>query len=62
MEKLVGEVSKLYIEYKSSPRVLDKLAYYITTQLPSLLEKYNTQENQRLYVEKESRCGFIIVY
>ena len=53
MEKLVSEVSKLYNEYANETKVLDKMTYYITKQLPSLLEKYNNQEKKRVYVEKE---------
>ena len=55
MEKLVSEVSKLYNEYANETKVLDKMTYYITKQLPSLLEKYNNQEKKRVYVEKEKQ-------
>ena len=55
MENLVSKIYELHNQYEKSEKVLGKLNYYIHTQLPSLLEKYNEKENKRLYVEKEKK-------
>ena len=55
MENLVSKIYELHNKYEKSEKVLGKLNYYIHTQLPSLLEKYNEKEKKRLYVEKEKK-------
>ena len=54
MESLLVKITSLYEMYKTSPNTISKLDYYINTQLPSLLHKYNEQEKKRLFLEKES--------
>ena len=54
MEESLVKITSLYEKYRSSPNTISKLQYYLNTQLPSLLDKYNEQEKRRLFLEKES--------
>ena len=54
MEGSLVKITSLYEMYKSSSGTITKLEYYINTQLPSLLEKFNVQERKLLFLEKES--------
>ena len=54
MENSIVKITSLYEMYKTSPNTISKLEYYINSQLPSLLHKYNEQEKRRLFLEKES--------
>ena len=54
MENSLVKITNLYQLYKSSPSTITKLEYYINTQLPSLLYKFNEQEMKQLFLEKES--------
>ena len=55
MENSLVKLTSLYEKYKNSPNTISKLEYYVTTQLPSLLEKYYEHEKRRLFLEKESQ-------
>lgn len=55
MEKLIVKITQLYDKHKSSTKTLEKLSYYIDKQLPALLDKYNAQEKQLIFLEKESK-------
>ena len=55
MEKSISNITKLYELYKKSPNTINKLEFYINTQLPNLLKKFNDQELTRLFLEKESK-------
>ena len=54
MENCLVKMTSLYETYKSSPATIEKLEYYINTQLPGLLHKFNEQEKKKLFLEKES--------
>lgn len=55
MEKSLVKITELYKLYKSSPKLLEKLDFYITKQLPVILENLNEQEKKTLFLEKESK-------
>ena len=46
MENSIVKITSLYEMYKTSPNTISKLEYYINSQLPSLLHKYNEQEKR----------------
>ena len=54
MEKLVVKVSELYTKYKDNDNIISKLNFYVTKQLPALLDKFNEQEKRKEILEKES--------
>ncbi len=55
MESSLVKITNLYEKYKSSPNTIQKLEYYLSSQLPSLLDKYYEHEKQRIFLEKESK-------
>jgi len=54
MECSLVKITQLYEQYKTSPNTIEKMEYYINTQLPGLLKKYNEQEKKRIFLEKQS--------
>ena len=54
MEQSLVKITSLYDQYKTSPNTIEKMGYYIHTQLPGLLQKYNEQEKKRIFLEKQS--------
>ena len=55
MENLVSKIYELHNKYEKSEKVLGKLNYYIHTQLPSLLEKYNEKEKKTIICRKREK-------
>ena len=54
MDKLVGKVSELYTKYKDNDIIISKLNFYVTKQLPALLDKFNEQEKKKEILQQES--------
>ena len=54
MENSLIKITELYNLYKNSPNTISKLDFYICKQLPGLLDKFNKQEQKKLFLEKES--------
>ena len=53
MESSLVKITNLYEKYKSSPNTIQKLEYYLSSQLPSLLDKYYEHEKQRIFLETD---------
>jgi hypothetical protein len=54
MDKLNLKIIELYEKYKENPNTIAKLDFYVTKQLPGLLEKFYKSEKRKIFLEKES--------
>ena len=54
MDNILCKITQLYDLYKSSPETLKKIDFYLNTQLPVLLKKFDDQEKKNKFLQKES--------